>query len=131
LIQPGIAEWEVNIGEQIQDDPTIVLKGKHLEWQIVNAADRSLELAAGLGLAGPSLVGVVLYGLEDVELAGAYKTRRIGKPSIILPVSIIPLGVVKSGDHLRQTFDRLWMSAGFEDGSPSYGSGQWAGYDLE
>ena len=128
LIQPGSVEWEVNIGERIHDDPTIVVKGKHLEWLIVNAADRSLELVAGLGLAGPSLIGVVLYGLEDVELSGPYKTRRLSKASVVLPVSIVPAGIVKSGDHLRQAFDRLWMAAGFEDGSPSYRDGRWAGY---
>lgn len=130
LIQPGVAEWEVNIGERVQDDPTIVVKGKHLEWLIANAADRSLELAAGLGLAGPSLIGVVLYGLEDVEVSGPYKTRRISKPSVILPVTIVPAGLVKSADYLRPTFDRLWMSAGFEDGSPSYREGHWLGYDA-
>jgi len=129
LIQPGIAEWEINIGERIQDDPTIVVKGKRLEWLIANAADRSLELLAGLGLAGPSLIGVVFYGLEEVELSGPYKTRRINKPSLNLPVTIVPAGLVKSGDYLRPTFDRLWMSAGFEDGAPSYPSGRWAGYD--
>ncbi|HEX7929617.1 MAG TPA: hypothetical protein VF470_01730, partial [Sphingomicrobium sp.] len=129
LIQPGIAEWEINIGERIENDPTIVVKGKYLEWLIVNAADRSLELAAGLGLTGPSLVGVMLYELEDIELSGPYKTRRLAKPSVVLPVSIVPAGLLKSGDHLRQTLDRLWMSAGFEDGSPSYRDGHWLGYE--
>jgi hypothetical protein len=128
LIQPGVVEWEVNFGERIDNDPTIVVKGKRLEALIVNTVDRSLELAAGLGLAGPSLVGVVLYGLEDVELSGPYKTRRLAKPSVVLPVAMVQAGVMQGGDHLRQTFDRLWMSAGFEDGSPSYGDGHWAGY---
>lgn len=129
LIQPGVVEWEMTIGERIENDPTIVVKGKRLEWLIANAADRSLELAAGLGLGGPSLVGVVLYGLEDVELSGPYKTRRLAKPSIVLPVAIVPAGIVKSGDHLCPTFDRLRMSAGFEDGSPSYQNGRWVGYE--
>jgi hypothetical protein len=129
LIQPGIAEWEINFGERIDDDPTIVVKGKRLEWLIVNAADRSLELAVGLGLAGPALIGVVMYGLEDVELSGPYKTRRMTKPSVILPITLVPAGIVRSGDHLRHAFDRLWMSAGFEDGSPSYRDGRWAGYE--
>lgn len=128
LIQPGIAEWEATIGERIEDDPTVVVDGKHLESLIVKFADRSLELAAGLGLAGPSLIGVGVYGLEDVELSSPYKTLRLTQPSIILPAAIVPEGVVKSGDYLRQTFDRLWMSSGFEDGSPSYGNERWDGY---
>jgi hypothetical protein len=130
LIQPGVAEWEVNIGELIDDDPSIVVNGKHLEWIIVNAVDRSLELAARLNLQGPSLVGVVLYGLENVELSGRFKTQPLRKPSLPLPVSILPAGTLKSGDYLRKAFDRLWMSAGFEDGSPSYRDDRWAGYKL-
>jgi hypothetical protein len=130
LFQPGVVEYEVNIGELIQNDPAIVVKGKHLEWMIVTAADRGLELATALNLQGPSLVGVVLYGLENVELSGPHKTRPIHHPSLILPTATIPPGVVHSGDHLRRAFDTLWMTASFDDGSPSYADDRWAGYDY-
>jgi len=129
LLQPGVVEYEVTVGELIDDDPAIVVKGKHLEWMIVTAADRGLALAAALNLQGPSLVGVVLYGLENVELSGPYRTRKLGQPSLALPTAIIPPGVVHSGDHLRRAFDTLWMMAGFDDGSPSYAEDRWAGYD--
>lgn len=129
LLQPGIVEWEINIGELIDDDPSIVVKGKHLEWLIVSAADRGLELAAGLKLQGPSLIGVVLYGLENVDLSGPYKTRPLRKPSMALPTSTLPAGVVQSAAYLRRAFDTLWMSAGFEDGSPSYRDDRWLGYE--
>lgn len=131
LIQPGIIEWEINFGELIDDDPAIVVKGKRLEAVIVGAADRSLSLADGLGLQGPFLIGVVLYGLDNVQLQGPHRTGRFRKPSLDLPVSMVPAGLAKSGDFLRKTFDRLWMSAGFEDGSPSYRDEHWIGYEHQ
>lgn len=126
LLQPGVVEWELSIGERVDDDPSIVVDGKALERLIVKAADRSHALTATLNLRGPSLIGIVLYGLETVELAGPQRTRPFGKPSLILPISLVPEGATRSGDHLRKAFDRLWMSAGFEDGSPSFSEQHWA-----
>lgn len=128
LIQPGIIEFEQTIGSRVDTDPTIVVRGTILEAEIVALADRGLALAAGLGLQGPFAIGVVLYGLDDVELSSRYRSGRFRLPSLDLPLGVAPDGETLSGAHLRGAFDQLWMSAGFADGSPSFSGSEWAGY---
>ncbi|HVY34991.1 MAG TPA: hypothetical protein VG960_11295 [Caulobacteraceae bacterium] len=130
LLQPGIIEFEQTVGERIDDDPTILIRGTRLEAEIVNMADQGLALAEGLGLASPFGVGVVLYGLEDVELASRYRSGRFRMPSLDLPLSVSLPGVAQAGASMRSAFDQLWMSAGFADGSPSFSGATWAGYDA-
>lgn len=130
LLQPGVIEFEQTIGERINDDPTILVRGAQLEAEIVNMADQGIALAQGLGLAGPFGVGVVLYGLEEVELASQYRSGRLRTPSLDMPLSVSPIGVAQAGACMRSAFDHLWMSAGFVDGSPSYSEANWAGYDA-
>lgn len=128
LLQPGVVEFDRTLGERIDDDPTIVVKGTRIEWLIVEAADRGLELANALQLAGPFAIGVVLDGLGDLEFDGKRRTGRFNTASLILPVTHVPSGAIETGDHMRRAFDQLWMSVGFADGSPSYAQPRWAGY---
>jgi hypothetical protein len=130
LRQPGVVEFEQTLGERIEDDPTTVLKGTWVEASIVEAADRGLELAQAIGLEGPHGVGVVIYGLDDVELQGHSRTRRFRTQTLDLPISLVPQGVTEAGDYMRQAFDQLWMSAGFGEGSPSFATSRWAGYSV-
>lgn len=71
------------------------------------------------------LIDVWDLGTFDPELAAILAAES----SLALPVSLVPAGMLKGGDYMRKTFDRLWMSAGFEDGSLSYRDERWAGYD--
>jgi hypothetical protein len=128
LIQPGIVEYERNLGRRIENDPCAVLKGKRIEGLIVEAADQGLELVNGLGLAGPFAVGVVLQGLGEMAFDGGRRSTRFNGESLQLPVTRVPVGATQVGDHMRRALDQLWMSAGFDEGSPSYARPQWAGY---
>lgn len=128
LRQPGVVEFEQTLGERIDDDPTIVLRGTWVEAAIVEAADRGLQLAQTIGLEGPYGVGVVIYGLDDVELQSRTRTGRFRTQTLDLPISLVPQGATEVGDFMRQTFDQLWMSAGFGEGSPSFRTSRWAGY---
>jgi len=127
LLPSGIVEYELNLGERIRDDPTVVLRGARVETEVIDAADHGLAMATALGLAGPFGVGVVLYGLEDVELSGQ-RVRRFPVQTLDLKFSLIPAAESRAGDHMHRAFDQMWMAAGFEDGSPSYDQAQWKGY---
>lgn len=48
---------------------------------------------------------------------------------IALKIGSDNIGEVIQDDHLRRAFDTLWMTAGFDDGSPLYVDGRWAGSD--
>lgn len=128
LLSSGIMEFEVRLGVRIDDDPTIVVKGTRIESYIVEAADHGLQLCAALGLTGPFGVGVVLYGVEDLEVAGRHSSGRYRTPSVDLPFSLVPAGSQRAGDDLRKAFDVMWMTAGLTGGSPSYEQPEWKGY---
>jgi len=127
MLGSGIVEYELNLGGRIDDDPTIVIRGARVETEVIDAADHGLALATALGLDGPCAVGVILYGLDDVELSGG-NIRRFPMQTLDLPLSLVPAGVTQAGDFMRRAFDRMWMAAGFDDGSPSFEETQWKGY---
>lgn len=128
LLPSGVVEFECCLGTRIDDDPTIVAKGTRIESQIVDAADHGLEMTRALALRGPYAIGLVLYGLEDLEIAvPGGRMGRFRLPSLDLPLSIAPAEAIRAGDHLRRAFDVMWMAAGFSQ-SPSYDQPQWKGY---
>lgn len=129
LLRPGVVEHLFEMCRRIDDDRDIGLDGRGLEGQIVTRADRSLALLAALGLAGPTLLSIALYELDDVRLSGGRRLGRFRSPSLGLATAMVPAGVTASGDHLRRAFDDLWLAAGQAEGSPSYGEdGVWRGY---
>jgi hypothetical protein len=87
------------------------------------------SIAAHLDLAGRALIAVSLDGMEDVELTRARQGgRRIRRPDIYLPITEISDLTAPLADALREPLDILWQTAGWPDGSPSFGEGAWAGY---
>lgn len=130
LLPSGIVEFEFCIGRKIDDDPSIVAKGTRIETRMVEAADRGLELARTLGLHGPYAVGIVLYGLEDLEVTGSYgSSGRFRTPSLDLPLVLVPDGAGRAGDYMRKAFDVMWMAAGLSQ-SPSFEQLEWKGYQT-
>jgi hypothetical protein len=128
LFRSGVIEHAFNIGDRIDDDPSIVVDGFDLERRIVDAADRGLELCAALDLAGPTLIAADLEEV-DVELIGSVRTRpRVRLPGIQLTSALVPEGQLKSGSFMRRGFDDLWLAAGAEEGSPNYSDAGWVGY---
>ncbi|TAN17268.1 MAG: hypothetical protein EPN45_01890 [Rhizobiaceae bacterium] len=129
LVRPGYLEYEAEIGARIDDDPQILVDGLRLEAIIIRNLERMASIAAQLDLAGPALIAVSLDGMEDVELTRARPGgRRIRRPDIYLPITEISDLTAPLANALREPLDILWQTAGWPDGSPSFGEGAWAGY---
>lgn len=121
LVRPGMIEFEITIGDRIDDDPQIVVDGCALEAAIVEHFERLAGILATIGLPGPGIASVGLRGVEDVVLQRARPGRRkIRRPELVLPdLEADDLGAPFQ-PRLREQFDILWQAAGWADGSPSY-----------
>jgi hypothetical protein len=129
LVRPGYLEYEAKIGTRIDDDPQILIDGRRLEAIIIRNLERMAGIAADLDLNGPALIAVSFDGMEDVELTRARPGgRRIRRPDIYLPIAQVEDLTSPLADALREQLDILWQAAGWPDGSPSFGTGGWAGY---
>jgi hypothetical protein len=129
LVRPGYLEYQVTIGQRIDDDPQIMVDGRRLEAFIVRNLERMAAIANDLDLAGPALVSISLDGVEDVELSAARPGgRRVRKPEVILPVAKLAEMNGELAAELQEQLDILWQTAGWIDGSPSFTSKTWAGY---
>jgi hypothetical protein len=130
LVRPGNLEYQATIGARIDNDREILVDGRRLEGLIIRALERMASIARGLGLVGPALVSVSLEGVEDVELTRARPGgRRIRQPEVMLPTAMVPNLVLPLAQSLHEQFDILWQTAGWPDGSPSFGGGAWVGYE--
>ena len=129
LVRPGNLEYQVTIGARIDDDPQILVDGLRLETLIVRNLERMAEIAIGLDLGGPALVSIALEDVANVELtrsrAGGHELRR---PHVILPVAAIAALEAPIAPAIHEQLDILWQTAGWADGSPSFSTGDWAGY---
>lgn len=130
LVRPGNLEFQMTIGRRINDDPTMLVDGRWLEAQVVRNLERMTAIANELGLAGPAAISVSLKGMEDVELTRSRPGgNMIGHHDVFLPTPILEDMRAPIADQLRDSFDRLWLWSGWPDGSPSFSSGEWAGYN--
>jgi hypothetical protein len=121
LVRPSVIEFEMTIGDRIDDDPEILVDGCAMEAAIVEHFERLAGVLGTVGLPGPGIASVGLRGVEDVvfqrERPGGRKIRR---PELILPnLDADDLGAPFQ-PRLREQFDSLWQAAGWPDGSPSY-----------
>ncbi len=125
----GLVEWRFNVARRHPDDPTVLVAPELLERQVVALVDRGLHVLREVGLQERVLVGAVLYGTDQIEVAipGIRITRmRDTNPSF--PTVLIPAGALRSGDSMKALFDGFWVSAGAPRGSPSFAAGGWIGY---
>lgn len=129
LVRPGAIEHEATIGFRIDDDPEIVIDGRQLEADIAAGLERLGAALGELDLTGPTLVEISFDGIEDVILGRARGGgRKIGRPQIALPIALIDDLRGRPADALHEQFDILSQTAGWPDGSPSFGDGGWDGY---
>ena len=130
LVRPGTLEFQVNIGSRADDDGDILVDGRWLEAMIVRHLERMGDLAQELGFEGPALAQVSLDGIEDVVLTRPRSAgRRIGRPDHSLPVVRLEDLSAPIALELHEPLDILWQASGWGDGSPSFTSGTWAGYN--
>ncbi|MGJ4898644.1 hypothetical protein ACQR2B_28035 [Bradyrhizobium oligotrophicum] len=129
LVRPGYIEYQVTIGQRIDDDPQIVVDGRRPEALIVRNLERMAAIANDLDVAGPALVSISLDGVEDVELSAARPGgRRVRQPEVILPLAKLAEMNGELAPKIREQLDILWQTAGWIDGSPSFTVEAWAGY---
>jgi len=132
LVRPGNLEYQVTIGQRIDDDPQIMVDGRRLEALIVRNLERMAAIANGIDLAGPAMVSISLDGVEDVELSAARPGgRRVRQPEVFLPVAKLADMNGELAAEIQEQLDILWQTAGWVDGSPSFAAGVWAGYSDE
>jgi hypothetical protein len=129
LVRPGYLEFSETIGRRIEDDPQILIDGRRLEAKIVRHLERMGRIVSSLELGGAGVFSISLDGVEDVELTRARPGgRRIRRSDIVLPTFQAVDFAAPLGDTLREALDMIWQSLGWEDGSPSFDNGTWAGY---
>ena len=121
LVRPGVIEFEMTIGDRIDDDPEIMIDGRALEGAVVEHFERLAGVLATIGLPGPGVASVGFRGVEDVVLQRARPGgRKIRRPELVLPnLEADDLGAPFQ-PRLPEQFDILWQAAGWADGSPSY-----------
>lgn len=128
ILRPGIFELLLTIGHSEGDDPTIGLELHRLEAEIVDAVTRLADLAVDVGFSGPTLLAASLHGLDQVIPYAGHGTGGFGRRrDLTFPAVVLPSLVEVNALAIRQMLDGLWFDAGFEDGSPSFSSGAWAG----
>lgn len=128
IVLPGLFELAVTIGYAEDEDEVIGVDGFRLEARVVDAVRRLAALASDLGYSGPALVVPILQGVETVALlAPRVAGRRFPYPSLSLGELILPSLDMVDALSLRPILNNLWLDAGFEDGSPSFGPAGWAG----
>lgn len=129
LIRPGVLEYYLTFVERVDDDSEILVDGYHLEGEIVFGLERMASILTELGLGGPAVASVRLQGMVDIVLSRARPGgRKIGRHDIGLTPIFIPDLSEPIAGLVHDGFDVLWQTAGWPDGSPSFGSGDWAGY---
>ncbi len=122
LVRPGAAEYQMTIGFRQDDDRDILVDGRALETNILDTFGRLARLLAAIRLTGPGALSIRIDGLEDVVLCGDRPgPRPIGRNEILFPaIQVDDIGRVTRRE-LRAAFDSIWLTAGWEDGSPGNG----------
>jgi hypothetical protein len=128
VVDPGLLEASITVGYREDNDETIAISGHQTEARIVDAAIRLAHIAREIGLAGPALIAGALHGVSDVQIEGARSIGRcIGYPDVTLGQVMLPSLEAATAETLRPLLDRLWLLSGWEEGSPSFSGGNWAG----
>lgn len=132
LVRPGVLQYFSTIGHRVDNDPEILVNGYELEGRIIFGLQRMALILNDLGLSGAAVASVQLQGVVDVVLTRSTPgDRRVGQHDLYLNPIFIPDLSVPFADLYQESFDVLWQTAGWADGSPSFRSGQWAGYTNE
>ncbi|NML95946.1 hypothetical protein [Novosphingobium olei] len=129
LVRPGYLELQMSIGRRVDDDPDIPVDGRRLEGLVISSAERMAAIAIDLGLDGPALIHLGFDGIEDVYLMrprGRARAMRI--PELVLNPFTVQRLDRPLAEHFHESFDILWQTGGWPDGSTSYSAGIWAGY---
>jgi hypothetical protein len=113
----------------VEGQPSFI-RGYALERYIVRTLDEVAEAYAALKFESPVIIRATLFGVAEAKLikstagySAGFDRPAIGPAAVQLAQMAKPLGT-----SLRPILDSIWHAAGWPDGSPSFGGGDWEGY---
>jgi hypothetical protein len=108
-----------------------VIRGYPLERYIVKTLDAVSEGYRQLNLRSPVIIRVELLGVLGTKLIKPNADYSKGFDRSVVASQVLGLTDMTKplGRALRPILDSLWRAAGWADGSPSYGCGDWDGYN--
>jgi len=129
VVEPGMLEMTIQLGTFIAEGVPIPVDGYKLEARLVRGAQQLAMLADLTGLGGRFAFVALLHGVSDVRIG---RSRAAGHPVRHRDFSLGTVCLSSSQDltaeALHPFLNRMWRLSHWEDGSPSFGGGRWAGY---
>ena len=127
----GFVEIVLTLDEGDKEGRVEVIRGYALERYIVRTLDAVSEGYSRLNIRSAVILRVELVGVLGARLAKSTTgfSKGFDRPVVATEVLGLTQMTKPLGRALRPILDSLWRSAGWADGSPSYGRGDWDGYD--
>jgi len=127
----GFVEIVHTLDEVDEHGRVEIIRGCPLERQIVKTLDAISEAYERLAVRPPVFLRVELMGVLGAKLAMSTpgSSKGFDRPAVQTEVLGLSQMTRPLGRDLRRLLDALWRAAGWADGSPSYGRGDWDGYD--
>lgn len=126
----GYVEIVLTLEEADEQDRVQLMRGYPLERYIVRTLDAVAEGYQQLDIRSSVVVCVSLAGVLGARLSKSTPghTKGFDRPVITATAIGLPKMAKPLGRMLRPILDELWRAAGWADGSPSFGRGDWEGY---
>ncbi len=127
----GFVQIVLTLDEASEDVLLKVIRGCPLERYIVKTLDAISEGYRQLDIRSPVAIRVVLSDVLGAKLAKSTPGHSKGFDRQVVETEVLGLSQMTKplGRALRPILDSLWRAAGWAGGSPSYGRGDWDGYD--
>lgn len=126
----GFVQIVLNLEEAKQTVDPITLAGYPLERIIVKTLESVAEGYEKLQLRSPVIVRVTLnnvLGCRLIRSTGGH-AQGFDRPCYLTESVGISTMTKPLGKVLRPILESIWRGAGWSDGSPSFGRGDWEGY---
>jgi hypothetical protein len=131
----GIFEIVMNLDPvgELHDAGAIGLDGFEIEREIIETLDKITSPYRVIGMTAPALAMITLLEVNGCLLIKSTAGRSEGFDRMIVPLPevIVPNFAPPLGNVIRPALDDLWRAAGWGEGSPSYGLGEWVGYKKQ
>ncbi len=126
----GYAEIAQVLDDAEENGRAEIINGYRLERCIVKAFDAISEGYQKLGLRSAVVLRAELFDVLGSRMAKSTPGHSHGfdRPVVISEAVGLSQMTKPIGRALRPLLDSLWLAAGWANGSPSYGRGDWDGY---
>lgn len=126
----GYVEIVLTVDEADEQERVQLIRGYPFERYIVRTLDAVAEGYQQLDIRSSMVIGVTLAGVLGTKLSKSTPGHSKGFDRPVITSDAIGLTKMEKplGRTLRPILDELWRAAGWADGSPSFGRGDWDGY---